>query len=113
MEKVLLVAISRSGTTSETLRVVKDFRARKQGEVIIVTNYSESPLAKMGDICISIDKGQEESVAQTRSFASMFVAVTALTYLLGDNKTFDAYEDVLLDTGNALIESIRHGKGVG
>ena len=102
--KVLLIAISRSGTTSETLRVVKDFREKEQGEVIVVTNYSESPLSQMGDISISIDAGQEKSVAQTRSFASMYVAITALTYLLSSNKSLDAYLNTLINAGNVLIE---------
>jgi glucosamine--fructose-6-phosphate aminotransferase (isomerizing) len=35
-------------------------------------------------VTIIIPKGQEESIAQTRSFSSMYVAVTALVMMLGD-----------------------------
>ncbi|MCJ7703074.1 MAG: SIS domain-containing protein, partial [Anaerolineales bacterium] len=74
----LLVAISRSGTTSETLAAVKRFKAEGRGPVVVITNYGGTPLADLGDLTFSIPAGQEESVAQTRSFASMYVAVVAL-----------------------------------
>jgi len=72
----LLVAISRSGTTTETLKAVEKFKAEKRGDVVIVSNYDEV-LSRLADVNIVISKGQEESVAQTRSFASMYVAATA------------------------------------
>ena len=72
----LLVAISRSGTTTETVKAVEKFKAEQRGDVVVITNYDEV-LSRSADVNIVIDKGQEESVAQTRSFASMYVAVTA------------------------------------
>ncbi|HJZ12649.1 MAG TPA: SIS domain-containing protein, partial [Acidobacteriota bacterium] len=71
--KNLLVAISRSGTTTETLKAVEKYKAAKLGDVIVISNYDEV-LSRLADINIVISKGQEESVAQTRSFASMYVA---------------------------------------
>lgn len=76
-QKILLVAISRSGTTTETVKAVEKFKAEKRGNVVVISNYDEV-LSRMADFNYVIDKGQEESVAQTRSFASMYVAVTAL-----------------------------------
>jgi len=107
-KKILLVAISRSGTTSETLQVVKDFKKRKLGDVIVITNYCESPLSQLGDISISINKGQERSVAQTRSFASMFVAITALSFILSSERELGDYTDLFSKTGNSLIEEYNH-----
>jgi glucosamine--fructose-6-phosphate aminotransferase (isomerizing) len=75
-QKTLLVAISRSGTTTETVKAVEKFKAEKRGDVVVISNYDEV-LSRMADANIVIDKGQEESVAQTRSFASMFVAASA------------------------------------
>ena len=71
----LLVAISRSGTTTETVKAVEKFKAENRGHVVVISNYAEA-LAQLADIKIVIDKGREESVAQTRSFASMYVAAT-------------------------------------
>jgi len=76
-QKTLLVAISRSGTTTETVKAVEKFKAEKRGGIAVISNYNEV-LSTYADINIGIPKGQEESVAQTRSFASMYVAVTAL-----------------------------------
>lgn len=75
-QKTLLVAVSRSGTTTETLRAVETFKAAKRGDVAVISNYDEI-LSRHADINLVIDKGQEESVAQTRSFASMFVSASA------------------------------------
>ena len=79
--KTLLVAISRSGSTTETVRAVEQFKKHNSGPVIAITNYGDQPLAGLADLAIVIPKGQEESVAQTRSFASMYVAVTDMTAL--------------------------------
>lgn len=74
--KTLLVAVSRSGTTTETVKAAQKFKDEKRGDVAVITNYDEV-LSRSADFNIVIDKGQEESVAQTRSFASMFVAASA------------------------------------
>ncbi|MBI3175407.1 MAG: SIS domain-containing protein [Chloroflexi bacterium] len=74
--KTLLVAVSRSGTTTETVKAAQKFKDEQRGDVAVITNYDEV-LSRSADFNIVIDKGQEESVAQTRSFASMFVAASA------------------------------------
>ena len=76
-QRTLLVAVSRSGTTSETIKAVENFEAGKYGDVITISNYAEV-LSRLAEISILIDRGQEESVAQTRSFASMYVAACVL-----------------------------------
>ncbi len=81
----LLVAISRSGKTTETLWAVEKHRA-SGGHVIAVTNYPDSPLARLADVTLVIATGQEESVVQTRSFTSMLVGITAIAALLGEHR---------------------------
>jgi glucosamine--fructose-6-phosphate aminotransferase (isomerizing) len=80
----ILVAISRSGTTSETIAAAKRFREMKRGPVVVITNDGSTPLADLGDITIAIPAGQEKSVAQTRSFASMYIAAVALAVQVAD-----------------------------
>jgi glucosamine--fructose-6-phosphate aminotransferase (isomerizing) len=89
--RVLLVAISRSGSTTETVNIVREFKQEKRGDVILISNYPDAPLVSVSDIVISINAGQEVSVAQTRSFSSMLVAVNAVAYLLGAGKSFDIF----------------------
>ena len=74
--KALLVAVSRSGTTTETVKAAQKFKEEQRGDVVVISNYDEV-LSRSADTNLLIDKGQEESVAQTRSFASMFVAASA------------------------------------
>jgi glutamine---fructose-6-phosphate transaminase (isomerizing) len=104
-QRAILVAVSRSGTTSETLQAVKAFKNQNRGAVVSVTNYPESPLAQLGDINLCIPMGKEQSIAQTRSFASMLVACTAFSILAGghpeDVKTLSA----LVSAGNHVIHS--------
>jgi len=51
--QTLLVAISRSGLTTETLKAVQNFKAGARGKVLTVSNYEDSPLAQMGDLNIT------------------------------------------------------------
>ena len=73
----LVVALSRSGATSETVMAVRV--ARERGcRVAVVTCYPESELAAGADVTVALPEGQERSFAQTRSFAGMLVAAQML-----------------------------------
>jgi len=98
----LLVAISRSGTTTETVKAVEKFRQEKRGDVVVVSNYDEI-LSRNADVNIVIPKGQEESVAQTRSFTSMYVAVTTFcAHMAGRDDLMEAMKK-LPEVGNWVI----------
>ena len=77
-QRYLLLCISRSGTTTETVRAQAHFKAKVRGPVAAVTCDSGSPLASESDLAIAIDAAQERSVAQTRSFSSMLVVLQQL-----------------------------------
>jgi glutamine---fructose-6-phosphate transaminase (isomerizing) len=98
----LLVAISRSGTTTETVKAVEKFKKENRGDVIVITNYDEV-LSRLADVNIVIDKGQEESVAQTRSFASMFVAVTAMCARIAGRDDLLGAMSALPEVGQRLM----------
>src|SRR5215216_3989807 len=102
--KTLLVAISRSGTTTETVKAVEKFKAEKRGEVIVISNYGEV-LSHLADVDIVISKGQEVSVAQTRSFASMYVAVTAFCVRMAGRGDLLDEMNKLPEIGNWLISN--------
>ena len=101
--KTLLVAVSRSGSTTETVRVVEKFKRENRGPVLAITNYGNQPLASLADLTLAVEKGQEQSVAQTRSFASMFVASTAMSLLVADRQ--DEYKSMskLPEVGQKLM----------
>lgn len=76
--RALLVAVSRSGETSETLRAVEMFRDGGHGDVLAITCYPQAPLSRLATWSLFTPAGQEASVAQTRSFTSMMLAVAWL-----------------------------------
>jgi glucosamine--fructose-6-phosphate aminotransferase (isomerizing) len=78
----ILVTLSRSGETSETLRAADQFHSRDNGPVYAITCYEESSLVKKASVSLIAREAREKSVAQTRSFSSMLVAVTGLAALL-------------------------------
>lgn len=80
--RYLLLSVSRSGLTSETLRAQQHFIAGFRSPVVTVTCDSGSPLATESDLVIAIDVAQEASVAQTRSFSSMLVALQQLVAIV-------------------------------
>lgn len=101
--KSLLVAISRSGTTTETVKAVEKFKSEKRGDVLVISNYDEV-LSRLADVNIVIPKGQEESVAQTRSFASMYVAATAFCAKMAGEDDLLSVMSGLPKAGEMLIE---------
>ncbi len=101
--KTLLVAVSRSGTTTETVKATARFKTEKRGDVVVISNYDRD-LSRLADVNIVIPKGQEESVAQTRSFASMYVAAAALgAAAAGRDDLIDGLSK-LPDVGERLLE---------
>jgi glucosamine--fructose-6-phosphate aminotransferase (isomerizing) len=76
--RVLLIAVSRSGETTETLRACQDFKAGHYGELVTLSCYADMPLAKMGDLNLVLPSGQEQSVAQTRAFSTLYLACAGL-----------------------------------
>ncbi len=85
----LVVALSRSGETSETIMAVDAWRKRGS-EVLTISCYDQTPLSALSSLTIGIPGGREESYAQTRSFAGMLVASQMVAALAaGDNALID------------------------
>jgi len=82
-KRTLMVAISRSGATTETIQAAQEFLQQKRGEVITVSCYSDKPLNQTATLSLAAHQGQEVSIAQTRSFSAMLVLVEGLARLIG------------------------------
>jgi glutamine---fructose-6-phosphate transaminase (isomerizing) len=101
-KRTLLVAISRSGTTTETVRAVEKFKEDDLGEVVVISNYEET-LSSLADLNVVIPEGQEESVAQTRSFAAMYVAATGFAARMAGRDDLLDHMASLPETGERLL----------
>jgi len=102
--RTLLVAISRSGESTETVTAVEQFVRNQLGEVLIITNYEQKPFAKMGKINFAIPAGKEQSIAQTRAFSSMYVCIVGMAALLAGRKDLFAAMQQLPLAGQVLIQ---------
>lgn len=83
-EDTLLVAVSRSGTTTETAAAMTRFRQLGGKAIWGITCYSETPVGTESDFVLLAEPAQEESVAQTRSFSSMLLLAQALAACAAD-----------------------------
>ncbi|MBC7815243.1 MAG: SIS domain-containing protein [Burkholderiales bacterium] len=99
----LLLTVSRSGETTETLQAVRVFRERTGSPMVTVTCYGDSTLAASADLAVVIPEAQETSLAQTRSFASMLIVVQGLAATLGSRSDLDVLSQ-LGGTASRLID---------
>jgi glucosamine--fructose-6-phosphate aminotransferase (isomerizing) len=88
----LLVAISRSGATTETLEAVRVARESFGADVIGITCYEGSPLAVECSPCLVAGAAVESSIAQTRSFSSMLLMSQFLASVAAERD--DYWEEV-------------------
>jgi glucosamine--fructose-6-phosphate aminotransferase (isomerizing) len=83
--RTLLVAVSRSGETTETLRACEAFRRNGDGAILTLSCYPGRALTTLGDLNLIFPSIQEESVAQTRAFTGLYLATLALGALWADD----------------------------
>jgi glucosamine--fructose-6-phosphate aminotransferase (isomerizing) len=112
-ERTLLVAISRSGETTETLHAVENFQQHGTGEVLTLSCYPDKALATAGTHNVVLEAGQEDSVAQTRAWSVLYLGVIALCLAASNDKhswetlsTLPAAGAHILQSYAALAEEI-------
>lgn len=118
----LVVAVSQSGETADTLAAIRDARV-KGARVFGITNVVGSPVARESDGVIYTKANKEIAVASTKSFLGQVVSLTLLAMLLAQVKgklkmnqvrllfreladTADQVERILADT-SAIDEAAR------
>jgi len=112
--RTLLVAVSRSGETTETLRACESFLSNFQGSLLTLSCYPGKPLTTLGAMNLVFPEGQEESVAQTRAFSTLYLATVALAALWGERHDLMAELDRLPEAGRRLLsdyDSLAHHVG--
>jgi glucosamine--fructose-6-phosphate aminotransferase (isomerizing) len=91
--ETLVVAVSQSGETADTLGAVK--AARLKGcPILAITNVVGSALTREATGVLAMHAGPEIGVASTKAFATMIVAVYLLGLWLGRQRNAITAEDV-------------------
>ncbi len=103
--KVLLVAVSRSGSTTETVRACEAFKHDGRGDLVTLSCYPDGPLAKLGALNVILAAGQEESVVQTRAFSTLYLGTVALAALWTDNAALFDELSCLPAAGRQLLKN--------
>ena len=81
----LVVAVSQSGETADTLAAIRDARI-KGAKVFGITNVVGSPVARESDGVIYTKANKEIAVASTKSFIGQIVSLSLLSLLLAQAK---------------------------
>jgi len=81
----LVVAVSQSGETADTLAAIRDARI-KGAKVFGITNVVGSPVARESDGVIYTKANKEIAVASTKSFLGQVVSLTLLALVLAQSK---------------------------
>lgn len=77
----LVIAISQSGETADTVAAVRELKA-KGARVLAICNVHGSTLYRESDACILLRAGPEIGVCSTKAFTSQVVVLALLTLLL-------------------------------
>jgi len=102
-DQCLLVAISQSGETADTLAAVRAARGKGYRAVLAICNVAQSSLAREADICLMTQAGPEIGVASTKAFTTQLVALLLLTIVLGKTRRIDPEQEARLV---AALESL-------
>jgi len=81
-EKSLLITISQSGETADTLAALRGSRAQGYIGSLTVCNVPESSLVRESDVCFMTRAGTEIGVASTKAFTTQLVALRLLAIAL-------------------------------
>src|SRR5204862_3126714 len=106
MHDTLVVAISQSGTTTDTNRTVDLVRARGAAVVSIVNRRNSDLVDKSDGVLYTSDgRDVEMSVASTKAFYSQLAAGFLLAFALATD--FGADDETARAERHALLESLR------
>jgi len=81
-EETLVIAISQSGETLDTIAAVREVRA-KGAKVISLCNVRNSTLTRESDACIFLRAGPEISVCSTKAFTSQLTVLALFSLMMG------------------------------
>ncbi len=98
-DKTLVLAISQSGETADTVAAVREAKARG-AKVVALCNAERSMLTREADQTLLLRAGPEISVCSTKAFTSQLAVLTKLTLHLAKK------EDAMLADLPALVSTV-------
>jgi glucosamine--fructose-6-phosphate aminotransferase (isomerizing) len=102
-KKYLLVPISRTGKTPETLAATRYVKEVVEGGTLLITCTDGSDIAKYSDLAIICPEAAEETKYMTKSFTSMLLGFQLMISYLSDNNRFEEELSHLPQLGEKII----------
>ncbi len=116
-KRSLVVAISQSGETADTLTAIRNAKA-KGAKVLAITNVVDSSIARESDAVLYTYAGPEIGVAATKTFTAQIVTLHLVGLLLGRKKgTFkkeeaEAFLHELLEVPGKIEEVLKQSEAI-
>ena len=95
-KKSLIVTLSQSGETADTLAGLREARRLGFGHALSICNVPESSLVRESDLVLMTHAGPEIGVASTKAFTTQLVAMLLLTIVLGRRHGMSAESEARL-----------------
>ncbi len=92
----LVVTISQSGETADTLAGLKEAKRLGFGKTLTICNVPESSLVRESDLALMTRAGPEIGVASTKAFTTQLVALMLLVIVLGRRHGMSGREEARL-----------------
>lgn len=103
LEGTMLIAASRSGSTSEVINSVRQLKASGNVPVLSIACVENSELSKISDYTVCIPWAFDESVCQTKTVSSLYAAMVHIIGILsGDADVVKGLEKVI-DSGDEYM----------
>ena len=102
-ENTLVIGISQSGETADTITAIKQVKEKKS-HIIIITNRADSTMARLADSLLPVSAGIEVSVAATKSYMAQLISLYMLAIYLMEQKGITKYNDEIINLKQELIE---------
>ena len=102
-ENTLVIGISQSGETADTITAIKQVK-EKNSHIIIITNRADSTMARLADSLLPVSAGIEVSVAATKSYMAQLISLYMLAIYLMEQKGIEKYHDEIVNLKQELIE---------
>lgn len=100
-KNTLVIGVSQSGETADTLTAIKQSKA-KGSHVLIITNRPDSTMAREADSLVPVNAGIEVSVAATKSYTAQLISFYLLAIYMAEVKQ-SANADFLKELKRELI----------
>lgn len=101
LPKTLLVTISQSGETADTLAALRDAKDKNYIASLCLCNVPNSSLVRESDLSLMLEAGTEICVASTKAFTNQLVDLLLLVGAIGQYNALD-------DTGQReLVEALK------